>query len=158
MPVEHPVEVHPVIDRVGQMHDFCVVLEVLPGGQDAAHQEGGVDRGQFAFLSVPGMKSAALARADIHAMVEPAPFVRRVMGEELQGVAHPGAGQLRIDPLAGGPDADGGQAEAGRGDAADLAPLLRMTTPGRALARQAGVRVGLLPEIEEGAFGQIMEE
>src|ERR1035438_517964 len=100
------------------------------------------------------MVTAALAGPDVHAVVEPAPFVGCVEGEEAQGIFDAVASLVGFYPVPPRADAQGRQAKTGRRDAADVAALLLVPAAGGSVSGEAGVRVRLLPAETEGGLGK----
>jgi len=136
------------------------LLKVSAGGQNAAHEEGRIDGRELAFLLAVLEDAGALPGLDVHPMVEPAVLARRVLGEELQGGADARQGFFPLDPAALGGDAHTGQAEAGDGDAADIAPILFVgdAIGAGAAARHSAGGLAVLPEVLERTAREIFQE
>jgi hypothetical protein len=87
-------------------------------------------------------------------------LVRGAFGKESERCHDALADAGPVHPAALGGDAQRGQAEAGRSDAGNPAMrFIRGRAVGpRAIQHEAGLRVGLLPEIAEGATGQVFQQ
>ena len=123
-----------------KLGDFGM-LEILAAGEDAAEQDGGVDRGDF---RVP----QPLAGIDIRPVVEESAMIREFLPEKPHRIEDAIA-RLRVRneaALVG--DANRGEAEAERRDAAELIILIRRDHIA-AVAHEAGIWIRLLPEKKE---------
>jgi hypothetical protein len=133
---------------VGEIADVAIV-EVLPAGKDAAEQDGGVDGGD---LGVPD----AFAGADVGEVIEEAAMRGQFLPEEDEGCEHALASFLMRDETALFRDADGGETEAGGGDAGDHAGVDDAHVA--AVFDQSGLGIGLLPEVEEVGALEVVEK
>ena len=151
--IQHPLEIHAIVDFVREFGNLGIVREILSGGEDAGQKERRVHRG---CLAVP----FAIAVGDVHPMVKPAVLLVGLIGEEFERGAN-ALGRLFLrDPAVLGADAEGGEPETGGGGAGDIAAgtFGAATVYPRAIQHQAGATVGLLPEIDETAMLQVFHE
>ncbi len=153
MPVAHPGEVQAAVDRVGESRDLGIAREALAGAQDAAEEQRRVDRRD---LALP------LTRSSVHVdpVIEPAAMMLEPIGEGPQRRARAQDGLLPRHPAALGGDAQAGETEPHRGDAAhlDVVVARRRAIGPRSIADDAGGRVGLLPEELKRPLRQILEK
>jgi len=151
--VEHPKEIHAVVDLPREFCNGGVIRKVLRRGQDAGEDEGCVNRRHF---TVP----FALACGDIHPVKEPAVLLGGFESEELQGGANTGLGEGARDPTVFGADANGGESEASGGEAGDVTARAfgAATVGASAVENQAGGGVAFVPEIQDAAAFQVFEQ
>src|SRR5438128_9382319 len=93
-----------------QADDFGGFAEFLARGQDAGQEQRGVDGRE---LATP----LALSGDRVEEVIKLAVYLGGALGEELESGSHALRSLFRLDPAAFHSDGDGGQAEAGRGDA-----------------------------------------
>ncbi len=96
------------------------------------------------------------AGPNIHEVIEPAVIVERVRPKIAQCGGHARASLLWCNPSVMSADAQRGQAKASGSDTTDRAVACSVIAG--AIEYDAGVRIGLLPEIEEASFGVILQE
>ena len=133
--------------------NFGVVVEVGAGGEDAAEQQRGVDGGDFVVAD-------AGAGVDVVEVVEEAVDVGQGVGVEAKGAANLLEDlRARLKAALFG-DAEGGEAEAGGGNAGHGAgiELAAWVDGGGAVQDLAGGGAGLLDEEEAGAAFHVVEE
>ena len=150
--VAHPVEIEAVVDRRGEARDLGIAGEALAHAEDPTHQQRRVDRRHLALpLARPSV--------DVDPVVEPALLVRLPFGKGAQRGARALEDRVAWLPAALRGDAHAGQAEADRGDAADLDVVVarRRAVGARSVADDPRCRIGLLPEERERAPRQILE-
>jgi hypothetical protein len=129
------------------------VVEVGTGGEDSAEEERGVDGGDLAIA--PG-----LAGFDVVEVEEEAVLIGEDIAVEAQGTAD------LFEDLRGGivgtlvGDAEGGETEAGGGDAGHPARVERAgaVDPLCAIEHLSGARAGLFGEVETAAALDVVEE
>src|SRR5262245_5853064 len=144
MIIEHPWVIDPLVNFPPVFYDLGVIAEALAYCQNARKQESGVDRRK---LALP----LALACPPIDEVVEPSPLVRHLLREEAQAIARPLTCLTRLHPATLGGYAKRCQSESSCGYAGDMTLALVVLGPvgARAIKRQAGLRVRLLPEKAE---------
>src|SRR5579864_9575569 len=87
----HPWKVDTLVNLRGEPDDFRVVVEILAPCENTHQKNGGVDGGDFAF-------PAPLTGCDIHKVIEPAMFPRRLFVEIFECGEHPLARHGVADP------------------------------------------------------------
>src|SRR5579859_5894345 len=134
--MQQPIPVDALKDPIGKRVDFGIA-EVGAAGENAADENGGVDRGNL------GLKDA-LAVLQIEEMAEKAVSLRYARFDKTQSIEHALANTLLVLPAAVVGNTQGRQAETGGGDAGDVA---RIGASGlAAIFDEAAVGVGFLPE------------
>src|SRR5262249_16837778 len=105
---------------------------------------------------------APFARAGLHVdeVIKPSLLLFLTVGEESQSRQYTPARGLFADPSVFRRDQPRRQAEAGRGDAADLVLRLavRSAVRSRAVSRQSCFRIALLLKVTEGTAGEIVKK
>src|SRR5581483_5097736 len=106
----NPGPLDTIEDVVCEASDLGMRLKILAAGEDAAEENGGIDRRNLGFPH-------AFTGADIREMEEESPVGWQFAPQRAQSREHTGAGVSQADVSAFVPDAEGGQTEAGRGNA-----------------------------------------
>src|SRR5271170_1700035 len=133
---------------MGQL-DNVAVFKVLAAGEDAAKQDRRIDGRD---LRVP----QSLAGIDVGEVIEESAMRGQGSPKKGEGRQHAQASVLVRDKAALVCNADGGKAKTGGGDAAHHPGVVGARVA--AVLDQAGLRIGLLPEIEKTGVLQIVQE
>src|SRR5450631_164517 len=122
---------------------------MLAAGENSAHQDRGVDRGN---LGIP----QSFAGIDVRPVIKETSMVGQRSPQEAQGSERPVAGVIIGNESALLPDAQSGQPEAGCRDAADNLAVIGRTHVG-AVTNQAGERIGLFPKKKKSGMFNLLE-
>src|ERR1700733_5585265 len=133
---------------MGQL-DNVAIFKVLAAGEDAAKQNRRIDGRD---LRVP----QSFAGIDVGKVIEESAMRGQSSPKKGEGRQHAQASVLEGDKAALFCNADGGQAETGGGDAAHHTRVVDARVA--AVLDQAGLRVGLLPEVEKTGMFQLVQE
>ena len=150
--VEHPGPLDALVEAGGEVLDTTVV-EVGAAGEDAAEEDGGVDRGDFA-------PAGGFAGGDVVEVVEEAVLVLHVVEVEVER-----GEDLALDGVGGDValfvgDAKSGEAEAcgSDGGGGALVAIAGGAAVDGAIEDLAGFGIGLLGEVEAAALLHFHEE
>ena len=146
--VQHPGPVDALVNLRGEPADFAVA-RILPAGEHAAKQQGGVDGRQLAFPE-------PFAGAHVDEVIKKTALLRELFPEIAQRVGDAPENFPAIQVATFPRDAESGESKTRGGNAADLA---RVRAVGEAaVLHQAGGRIGGFPEIERGGALQFVQE
>src|ERR1700722_5291102 len=125
------------------------MLEVLPAGKNSAEQDGGVDRGN---LGIPD----SFAGVKVGKVVEESPMGGQLFPKKTQASHDTLAcvGERNIAPLVS--NAESRQPKASRGNTSHYSGVIDVKIT--SVFDHSGLRVGLLPEIEEICFLQFLQQ
>ena len=145
-----PGPVHAVEDVASQIANLGI-LEMLPAAQDAAEQNGGIHRRYF---RVP----QSLAGVDIGEVIEKSAMVGQGLPKKTQRVQDPSARLVQRNEAALFTNADRREPKAGGRDAGDYGIVGGCFARVAPVFDQAGLGVGLLPEVAKRGSLHVIEE